>query len=332
MTLTTQSIQNISLDLVGLIALADLTSVLERTALVGTSWYLDAFFLAPGFLRQQSASNVNEGELPVAAAMTTGYVFRIENQAMVFWMQRVGRPGHLVDAWVGPMDTISPVSTIPQRVRRSLLKLLRLPSVLYATGIALTGTCFAILGSIHDYWGLGVLTMLVSSRAVNVIVLRRRAVVGWKGIKEPGVQGDLLVLLSQDRWIRLRGAVDDIKLVTSGQWVRNLEPLEGFAVASATLLVYGAAVLTPNASTVGCLCIGALLIFSAALLGMCNAVTADLRMFNRSVYQQKPPKAYARRVHMAEEMIGEHGGRREWAVGMGLVLPKSGEGNAEIIL
>ncbi|KZV75861.1 hypothetical protein PENSPDRAFT_741509 [Peniophora sp. CONT] len=313
MVLTKSSITDISLDSAGLIALADLATVSERTALIGTSWYLDALFLAPGLHRQQDASNVNGGELPAVGAMTSGYVFRIENQATVFWLQRVGRPGHLVDA-------------------RAIRELRQLSFILYAVGIALTVSCFVFLGSIHDYWAVAVLGMLVVARAVNVSVFRRRAAGGWKGAKEPGVQGDLLVLLSQDRWVRLRGLVDDLKLVTSGQWVRDVEPVEGFAVAGATLLVYGAAALAPNASTIGNLCIAVLLLSSVALLGLCNAVTPDLCMFNRRVRQHGSPKAYARRVHMAEEMIEEHGGRRDWAIRMGLVLADSGENDTTVIL
>ncbi|KZV75960.1 hypothetical protein PENSPDRAFT_646762 [Peniophora sp. CONT] len=348
MILSRQSITNVSLDSAGLIALADLTTVSERTALIGTSWYLDALFLAPGLHRQQYASEVNGGELPVAGAMTNGYVFRIENQATVFWMQRAGCPGHLVQARVGPMD-LSPRSPEPiesasllggssessnatQRRRRILSELRQRSFALYAIGVALTVTCFAVLGSIRDYWAVGVLAMLVTARLVNVIVFRRRAVVGWKGEKEPGAHGDLLVLLSQDRWVRLRGTVDDLKLVTSGQWVRDMETVENFAVAGATLLVYGAAALAPNASTVGSLFIAVLLLLSAALLGLCNAVTADLCMFNRRVYEDGPPQKYTRRTDMAEEMIREHGGWRGWAVSMGLVLAKPGEIDTKVII
>ncbi|KZV75940.1 hypothetical protein PENSPDRAFT_646741 [Peniophora sp. CONT] len=332
MILSKSSITNISLDSAGLIALADLATVSERTALIGTSWYLDALLLAPGLHRQQDASNVNRGELPVAGAMTSGYVFRIENQAMVFWLQRVGRPGHLVDAWVEPMDLVLPGRTISQHFRRAIFELRQLSFVLYATGIALTIVCFAVLGCICDYWAVAVLAMLVVARAVNVVVFRRRAAGGWKGAKEPDVQGDLLVLLSQDRWVRVRGLVDDLKLVTSGQWVRDMEPVEGFVVAGATLLVYGAAALAPNASTVGSLFIGVLLLVSVALLGLCNASTADLCMFNRRVYQSGLPKIYKRRVDMAEDMIEKHGGRRDWAIGMGLVLAESGEKDIKVTL
>ncbi|KAH9911197.1 uncharacterized protein B0H18DRAFT_1171057 [Fomitopsis serialis] len=242
MPLTKNSITGISLDSAGLIALADLSTISERTALIGTSWYIDMLFLAPGIHTQQKASEVNKGELPAAAAMHSGYVFRIENQAMVFYLQRIGEPGHLADVRVKP---VRPSDRIPPRHWVALL--------LYTTGVAMTITCFVVLGWMEDYWAVGVLGMLVLARALNVVVFRRRAVPGWKGQKEPGVQGDLLVLLSQDRWVRLRGTVDDIKLVTSGQWVRELDPMESVATGVATLLVYCAAALAANTATVGAL-------------------------------------------------------------------------------
>ena len=312
------ALPSISLDSAGLVALADLGTISERTALTGTTWYSDILFLAPGLHTQQNASNVNGGEFPAAAAMTTGYVFRIENPATVSWLQRIGRPGHLASAKVDR----------PTKLENGLrTQLILLPNLLYMVGILLTLTSFAILAAIQDFWALGVLGMLVGARALNVVVFRRRAaVVGWKGKKEPGVQGDLLILLSQDRWVRLRGEVDDLKLVTAGQWVRDLEDIESFAVAFATLLVYGAAALAGNSSTVGSLIIALLLLVSVALLGVCNALTRDLHMFGCRVYRDGELIKYECRRDMADAMINEKGNECGWAVGMGLILP---EGHAQ---
>ncbi|VDC02901.1 unnamed protein product [Peniophora sp. CBMAI 1063] len=305
-------ISNTSLDSAGLIALADLQTVSQRTALSGTPWIMDIFFIAPGLHRQQDAPTVSGGELPAAGAMHSGFVFRIENPATVFWLQRIGRPGHLVEARV--QDTpqaIHPTrrdralrALIRRRIRSAIAAVVDLPVILYAMGILCTAVSFAFLISIGDYWAVGVLSMLVLARAINVMVFRRRAIPDWKGKQEPGVPGDLLVLLSQDRWVRLRGKVDDLKLITSGQWVRDLTPGEGFAVAAATLSVYAAAALAANSTTIGNLVIAILLLSSAALLGLCNATTADFCMFNRTISQHGLPK-------------------RDWAVRMGLVLPQS---------
>ncbi|KAF9525596.1 hypothetical protein CPB83DRAFT_859270 [Crepidotus variabilis] len=43
----------------------------------------------------------------------------------------------------------------------------------------------------------------------------------WKRAREPGVKSDLLVLLSQDQWVRMKGIVDDLKAATSGQWLHD---------------------------------------------------------------------------------------------------------------
>ncbi|KAL1961702.1 hypothetical protein VTN77DRAFT_1306 [Rasamsonia byssochlamydoides] len=95
---------------------------------------------------------------------------------------------------------------------------------------------FVVLG---DWWGVFSLLVLMAARLCNVVVIRQRCRdVGWKGASEPGVRGDLLVLLSQDRWVRLQGAVDDLKAVTSGQWMRDRTFVEDILSALATLLVY----------------------------------------------------------------------------------------------
>ncbi|KAK0219478.1 hypothetical protein EDD85DRAFT_961214 [Armillaria nabsnona] len=78
---------------------------------------------------------------------------------------------------------------------------------------------FALVGSIRDWWAPAVLGMLVLSRTINVFVIKRRGSV-WKGAEEEG-RGDLLVVLSQDRWIRLQGDISDVKRVMAGQWLRD---------------------------------------------------------------------------------------------------------------
>jgi hypothetical protein len=196
-----------------------------------------------------------------------------------------------------------------------------IPSLLYFTGIALTITSLAILGAIRDYWAVGVLLMLITARFLNTVVLMRRAQKGWKGAPEPGVKGDLLVLLSQDRWVRMRGLVDDLKAVTAGQWLRDQTTIEGFATAAATLIVYIAAALASNASKVGSLFIATLLLVSVGLLGLCNALTRDLQMYGYKVHVVEGPKKYFRRLDLAQELIEEIG-RDDWAIGMGLILAR----------
>lgn len=176
--LNTSSIPRTPLSATGLVALADLTVIPYRTALTGTASFFDVLLLAPGIHKQQTASEVNGGELPTTGAMTTGYVFRVENQATSSYFQRIGKPGHLVTASVA-------LCTKPTGVTR----ILRLPNhdggvipmILYLLPIAATITTIVILGTIQDYWGLSVMLMLILARFINVVVIKRRSKLGWKG-------------------------------------------------------------------------------------------------------------------------------------------------------
>ncbi|KDR67388.1 hypothetical protein GALMADRAFT_258344 [Galerina marginata CBS 339.88] len=312
-------IPTISLEALGLLALADLSAISERTALTGSASIFDILFLAPGIHTHQKAAEVNGGELPTTAAMTTGYVFRVENQATVNYLQRIGEPGSLVTVGVVRRGTHSSLL----RPFWDALSAGVIPFILYFTGIALTITSLAVLGTIRDYWAVGVLLMLITARLLNTVVLKRRALKGWKGAPEPGVKGDLLVLLSQDRWVRMRGMVDDLKTVTSGQWLRDQTAIEGFATATATFIVYSAAALASNASKFGSLVIASLLVVSAGLLGICNALTRDLQVYERKVSVVAGPKKYFRRLDMAKELIEEID-RDDWAIGMGLIVAPPG--------
>jgi hypothetical protein len=225
MGLSKRSITGLSLDAAGLVALADLSTIKQRTALTGSASVFDVLLLAPGIHTQQDASDVNGGELPTTAAMTTGYVFRVENQATVSYLQSIGEPGHLVTVAVVQERQRARGTAVG---REALRPEAVLASLLYATPIALTVAVLAVLGALRDFWALGVLLMLVGARAVNVVLIRRRAVKGWKGAPEPGQRGDLLVLLSQDRWVRMQGLVDDLKAVTAGGSLLSASPRGGF--------------------------------------------------------------------------------------------------------
>ncbi|TFK48272.1 hypothetical protein OE88DRAFT_1664762 [Heliocybe sulcata] len=344
------SLPGISLTAAGLIALADLKTIAYRTALKGTSSYFDILFLAPGIHCQQSASEVNGGEYPATGAMTTGYVFRVENQATVNYLQRVGESGHLVNVKVLPNSQIPRLRLFSPAIARcasckaklprvglfsrctsvcetclvkvpavGLLSREALTAVLYASGLAQTLIVLYLLLFIRDLWGFGVMAMLIVARLCNIAVIKERSMLGWKGASEPGVEGDLLILLSQDRWIRMRGMVDDIKAVTAGQWLKEQTGAQSFFVSLGTLLVYASAALAGNSSTVGNLLIACLLLISVAMLGVCNSLTKTQEMFGRMLYQVGEPRKYDRRLTMAQELIAETK-RDDWALGMGLIV------------
>jgi len=135
------------------------------------------------------------------------------------------------------------------------------------------------------------------------LIIRRRSQIGWKGVPEPGAKGDLLILLSQVLWIRMQGSVDDLKAVTSGQSMRDMTFAESSFAGAATMLVYLDATLVSYAQQAGKIIIVVLLLLSAGLLGFSNSKVKAFQMFGRSIKVVGEPKAYKRRLLLAEELI-----------------------------
>ncbi|ODM20039.1 hypothetical protein SI65_05025 [Aspergillus cristatus] len=310
---------DVSLDLAGVVSLADISTSNQRTVLTGTSALLDCLVLCPGAHLQQHAGELNKGEYPATANMKSGYVFRVENPAAVYYLQKIGKTGHLTT-----VDVVNTESR--QRLNKhwersfSLDNANAISTVAYLTAVSLTITVLVVLALMHDWWGLFVTIILIIYRLLNVIITRRRSETKWGGAKEGNIPADLLILLSQDRWIRMKGNVDDIKAVTSGQWLRGMTFLESWVAAFATVLVYLNAALASNAKLFGKVILILLLIVSAGLLAIANEWTEKLQMHGNIVRRgQGKPKLYNRRRDMADELIEEMGGRTEWAIKMGLV-------------
>ena len=293
------------LSLVGLLALADLDIVARRTAYNGTSAWLDTLVLCPGLHRQHLASNFNNGEFPACAAMTTGYVFRIENPATVFYLQSVGETGKLTSISVSKADT---------RFSKGdqLLNIAAASSVIAS----------ALLILVSDWWAVSYLLTLAVVRFINTALVRAQAREDWHGQSEPGHMGDLFVLLSYDRWVRVWGEVDDLKSVTSGRWLHQPTTFQDAMSAGATLMAYAAPALAANATLQGQILIAVLLLGNAAALATVNHLTTSLRMKGRTLQIQGMRKAYERRNVLAKELITESG-REDWAVAMGLIPSES---------
>ncbi|KAI9652461.1 MAG: hypothetical protein M1829_001645 [Trizodia sp. TS-e1964] len=311
----TNPIPGTSFDAAGLIALADLSTIAHRTALTGTAALMDALVLCPGIHRQQNAPELSKGELPPTAALTTGYIFRVENQATVAFLQGVGVTGQLVTITVESvrkgswhtfwMFLFGPSTSI-------------FASTLVVIAMLMTIISVTLLLVINDWWGVGILSILIVARLLNILIIRRRATPGWHGVPEPGVDGDLLILLSQDRWIRMRGSVDALKTVTSGQWLKNMTFFESSLEAIATMLVYISAALAHNATQSSQILLMLLLLISVGLLGVSNKQEATFYMHDHVVRANSHPKPYARRLDLAKELIKETN-RHDWAVSLGMV-------------
>ncbi|KAK0224912.1 hypothetical protein EDD85DRAFT_230434 [Armillaria nabsnona] len=313
----------VTLDAAGLVALADLSAVALRTALMGTASYLDILVLAPGMHTQQSADDVNRGEFPLTGSMTTGNIFHVENPATVRYLQDISRTGCLVTARV----SLKPRSCNTLKIPHYSIDL----SPIFAVGVraallyllcpVLTIVIIALLGAIRDWWALAVLGMLILARTINVVVVKRRSRKDWKGAKEEGYL-DLFVLLSQDRWVRLQGSINDLKTATAGQWLRDKTGEESFGIGAATLLVYASAALASNASTAGSLLIACLLLSSVALLALSNYSTRCLQMYDCVVEKVEGTMvSYPRRMEMVKALILKSR-RSDWAIRMELITPE----------
>ncbi|KAJ4171883.1 hypothetical protein NW754_007478 [Fusarium falciforme] len=311
------STPNVSLDAAGLVALADLTTIQERTVLTGTATFLDAFIICPGIHMQQKSTNLNGGEHPVCANMNTGDVFRIENPATVFYLQQVSKTGHLTNLAVSELgeDWWSKVFSMFFTAQNASVA----STLAYGTAVLWTISVVILLACSYDWWGLIIVLVLMAARLCNVIVVRRRATPGWSGAKEGFVTGDLLVLLSRDRWVRIQGKVDHLKAVTSGQWLRDQRDVEGWMTALATLAVYLAAALVSNATQFGKILILVHLGGSAGLLAVANSTTKNiLVMHGHSLAVQESRSKYQRRKELILELIKETG-RYDWALSMDVI-------------
>ncbi|EME48876.1 hypothetical protein DOTSEDRAFT_67819 [Dothistroma septosporum NZE10] len=305
-----QTLSSMHLELAGLLALASLDHVAHRTAIKGTSSLLDIFVIAPGMHRQLRASDLSKGEFPACAAMTTGYVFRVENEATVLYLQNVGRTGHL--------------TTLTVKDRSKHRRPDVMSSVSYFSAALLSIAVLYTLLTRQDWYAVSSIVFFMFARLANTTCIKRRATPGWFGQSEHGVKSALLVLLSRDRWVRIEGDTDDVKAVTSGSWLREPTSLESTASSAAALLVYLAAILVANASTFGQLLILVLLLGSAMLLGIANASTSVLSMKGRIIKVKSPPVEYTRRLALAKELVAEFK-RTDCFVAMGMIQPSQEE-------
>jgi hypothetical protein len=312
------AVPSFSLDTAGIVALADLATIQERTALTGTAALLDCLVLCPGLHLQQRAVTLNNGEHPACGAMTTGYVFRVENPATVLYLQKVSWTAHLTNIKVSKLHDSEHWHTRLLSLFFSFHTATPISTIAYMAAVFWAIAVIVLMGLAHDWWGLGVIGILFSARLCNFIIIRRRSRCGWFGASEPGVEGDLLILLTQDRWVRMKGKVDDLKAVTAGQWLQDEAILEGWVGAFATIIVYFDAALATNIQQFGKILLLLLLIGSAGLLAVANLATQKSQMHGRLLEVDGDRKKYERRIEMASEMIKLHG-RDDFAKQMGLI-------------
>lgn len=267
----------------------------------------DALLIAPGLHKQKDFEQLSKGEYPACAAMTTGYVFRVENEAMVHYMQRVGRPGQLTTLAV--TAAAGQVSSDPIGVLLHIIYLL------------ISLTISALVRSINDKVAAAGMSLLVLVNIANMSLAWFRSREGWKGQKEPGIKSDLLVLLSQDRWIRIQGMTDDVKVVTSGQWMRQPSAIQDLIYSLLSIIVYLSAGILFAATHQGRLLFLLLMLINTLMIEVANARNKRLLLYGRAIQMVGTRKAYERRLDMAAELVQEVG-NDSWCEKLGMVLTK----------
>ncbi|KAK5457306.1 hypothetical protein LTS15_005087 [Exophiala xenobiotica] len=275
--------------------------------------------------------------------MTTGYCFRVENQATVMCLQRTGLTGHLVTLEVSsPLQNSKAPGKKIRTIRNIALYLLPatmllsylLCSLLLSGGDGSSRHQHQLLHS-PSASSMASISLLLLSRFLSIITLRARTASpssSWHGQLEPGVKGDLLILLSEDRWIRMQGLVDDLKAVTSGSWLLSRAatpptyPTILYEIMDwiAGLLVYIAAIVLVGAPNQDKIVIVLYALLGHGALTLHNATSSELVMNDRRLNVSSQPgsgvKKYQRRLAMARELVQEMG-RSDFAIRLGILNP-----------
>lgn len=307
-------IPNFSLSASGLLALADLSTVAQRTAITGGSSWLDALLLAPG-LHYQQAADALENETAkfealenVQGKMST---YNITNPATIRYLQKVGRQGEIVTVDVGMVPQrqyFHRTGRSQSRGQRSIIwqdsssDLGWFSHVLYLASPILTITAIVFLVLLKECksfgtyvnilllltvsrgYGIAFLVALMVSRILNIWVIKQRSRPKQPIPPDPDVSHILtqyLVDLGNGRSVCLRGMADDLQSITTSTWLRNKTHIEGYLEAMAKLIVYLVAAFSGNMTQVGGIIFMGLLLVTAGLLGLSNAHAKTFKMHGR---------------------------------------------------
>ena len=258
--------------------------------------------------------------------MTTGYVFRVENEAMVWFLQQVSETGALTHLKVESKE-------FEPRGMEFLYKVGAWNVGLVA--LVMGGGRYGERGLTREHAavvvGCGLLNVarMLSVRCLGGRLEGR----GWQGMREEGVKGSLLVLLSRDRWVRLDGMVDDLKAVTGGSWLMEETADETVIGQLTCLLVWLGVIVLCSATWLEQVVIVGMAVLNHVVMSWQMRSTRIRRQgmtMNETAVTIDDSKGedglrdYERRTEMADELIKEFG-RRDWAEQLGLVRPASGK-------
>ncbi|KAI8951823.1 hypothetical protein F4801DRAFT_543681 [Xylaria longipes] len=298
-------IPHVDISAAGLLALADLSTIAQRTRISGASW-LDALLLAPGLHYQQAADAVLS-ELPspynaVESVDGKTSTYNIANVATLHYLERVGKAGQRIVVDVGTMPQRSYFPYGDQRKRRSRGQrgviwrdqeagIGWVSQVLYLASPLLTVVAFVFMVLLREWWGVASLLGLMLSRIFNIWIIKQRSKWPRTPRHDPNTPGsdpdnsDLLteyvVDLGRGRVVCMRGLASDLQAITRTSWLRDQTHVEGYLEAAAKLTVYLVAAFSGNLSQIGSIIFLGLLLITAGLLGLSNAHAKALSMYGR---------------------------------------------------
>ncbi|KAK3693639.1 hypothetical protein B0T22DRAFT_45939 [Podospora appendiculata] len=295
---SSKPITGLELSAGGLLALADLSTIAERTAITGGSSWLDSLILAPGLHYQQAADElakwsgasaiVNAVEDQDGKPMT----FRVNNAATANYIQKIARPGQTVTLYVG---AIPAKTSRYYRVKRSnsglhatiwaedaIPDLGWVSHALYLVSPVLTVASIVFTVLFQDWWTLAFILALMLSRLLNIWVIKQRA--QPESLSSPATQGmepaypqnrlttyKISMVNGSHCSVNLRGMSEDLQAITTEAWLRSKTHIEGYLEAMAKLLVYMVAALSGNMTQAGAIIMMALLLTTAGLLALSNS-------------------------------------------------------------
>ncbi|OBT80904.1 hypothetical protein VF21_00166 [Pseudogymnoascus sp. 05NY08] len=310
-------VPGVALSASGLLALADLSTIANRTAITGTSTWLDMLVLAPGLHNQQSADTLSDLPNPLTQPLLTTPTHRpssLTNAATIRYLARLGAGTRPVTLRVGSPRTQSLRRTVStaslKRVRQTPRPSLMAP-LLYIIALLLTVGAMALMVLTRDWWGVGTLSALMLARALNIWIIRSRTSGGAPPSAQSSVQASgqasgqatgqasmspgsppptpvdaepesWKVKIDGEREIYLHGMADDLEALTGGIWMRGKTTVEGYAEAAAKLIVYLVAAFSGNMHQTGDMVLLLLLLFSAGLLALSNSREDRFWMNGRS--------------------------------------------------
>ncbi|KAI1106038.1 hypothetical protein F4804DRAFT_330782 [Jackrogersella minutella] len=279
----------------GLLALADLGTVAQRTRIVGGSSWLDALLLAPGLHYQQAADALHGNTDSYSAVeMYEGRssAYNITNTATRRYLERVGMAGQRVTVDVGMMPERNYYFSGRRQGPGQRATIWRdqgadlgwVSHVLYLASPVLTIASFIFMILLREWWGVASLLALMVSRLFNIWVIKQRSKPPVAPPPDPDVSKlltEYLVDLGHGRSVCLRGMAEDLQAITTTSWLRAKTHLDGYLEAAAKLIVYVVAAFSGNMTQVGSIIFMVLLLVTAGLLGLSNAHAKTFRMHGR---------------------------------------------------